>query len=89
MNTGLNIKIEKGIPIPPRTTARNSEIYEAFDQMEVGDSFAIRQPIKEPKHVQQRMSAWNKNKRNVEKKLSSRILESNVEGKYIRIWRIK
>ena len=86
MDTDLNIKIERNIPIPPRGSSRSSQLYAAFDQLDVGDSFAIQATVKPPKHVQQRVTGWQQ--RSKPKRLATRVLKTASGEKYIRVWRI-
>ena len=40
----MEIKIEKGVPVPPKSRNGGRKLKYPFDQMEVGDSFAANAP---------------------------------------------
>ncbi len=80
------IKIDKNVPMPGRIRQKCSEIYKVFENMKVGDSFAI--PITDEKASTTRnrlyMSARNfKAYKGVSWVFASRIIENGI-----RIWRI-
>lgn len=71
------IKIEKGVPIPPNSSGRVSKY--PFTEMEIGDSIYIDAP---PQKV--RPSTQGFSSRHPEYRFVTR-----TEGKGVRVWRVK
>ena len=42
-----DFKIEKGIPLPEKKTAKNSKAYEFIESLELGDSFVVKKDKRE------------------------------------------
>lgn len=82
-NGPIEIKIEKGIPIPPPTSQGNVKY--PWREMEVGDSFFV--SAKTPKDCSRMQSGFGASwKRFKPMKFTSRI---ENEGAGVRVWRIE
>lgn len=81
------VEIEKGIPIPPKCSGKIGQFSYPFDDMEIGDSFAV--PFgAESSRIQNKVSSaismWKKRTASGAK-FSTRVLRE--EG-IIRCWRV-
>ena len=80
------IKLEKNIPIPTRKRMKSKKLYSIFENMEIGDSFAIPIVGEKDSLVRSRlyMAARNfKLYKSVNWTFTSRVIDNEV-----RIWRI-
>ena len=73
-------KIEKGVPIPRSPVVRN-DVY-SFGKMRIGDSFTVPSDIETRKRVQSAASAYKA-------RHPGWCYVTRVEGKKLRVWRVK
>lgn len=82
------LKIEKGLPIPNRNPRRKKRFKDAFDSMEVGDSFFVAADNEGIKKLRKNLSSslgLYKKLHNPTFKVATRIT-NNPSG--LRVWRV-
>ncbi len=82
-----DFKIEKGIPLPEKKTAKNSKAYEFIKSLEVGDSFVVKKD-KSGRPLESKANSYVQVGKKLGKKLVTRKIysEENPNDFYIRIW---
>ena len=78
------LKIEKGLPIPPKFKRTSVTDGYPFDGMEIGDSFLVESPVKNQKKTAARVAfAMQRSARATGRKFTLRKVDNGV-----RCWRI-
>ncbi len=82
-----DFKIEKGIPLPEKKTAKNSKAYEFIKSLELGDSFVVKKD-KSGRPLESKANSYVQVGKKLGKKLVTRKIysEENPDDFYMRIW---
>lgn len=82
-----DFKIEKGIPLPEKKTAKNSKAYEFIESLELGDSFVVKKDKRE-RPPESKANSYVQIGKKLGRKLVTRKIysEENPDDFYIRIW---
>ena len=80
-------KVQKGIPLPEKKTAKNFKAYEFIKSFEVGDSFVVKKD-KSERPAESKANSYVQVGKKLGKKLVTRKIysEENPNDFYIRIW---